>query len=102
MSKSKRGFASMDPAKQHKISSMGGLAVPAGKRAFSKDRQLAVKAGHKGGVSVPPEKRSYSVNRRLASIAGRKGGLAGGKGRPKTASAVPQDSQPLLPLEPKP
>lgn len=67
-----RGFASMDPEKRRLISQMGGRAVPAEKRSYFVNRDLASKSGHKGGVSVAPERRSFSVNRELASTAGRK------------------------------
>ena len=71
-----RGFASMSQERQRQIASMGGKAVPDGKRSFSQNRQLAAAAGRKGGQSVPDEKRSFSQNRRLAAEAGRKGGQA--------------------------
>lgn len=47
--KSKRGFASMDEAKQREIASKGGKSVPPEERSFSKDRELASEAGRKGG-----------------------------------------------------
>ena len=46
-----KGFAAMDPEKQRAIARKGGAAVPAEKRAFSRDRHLAARAGYKGGVS---------------------------------------------------
>lgn len=46
---SKRGFASMDPARQREIARKGGASVPSEKRSFSQDRSLAAKAGRKGG-----------------------------------------------------
>ena len=45
----KRGFAGMDPAKQQKIASKGGKAVPNEKRSFSQNPDLAREAGRKGG-----------------------------------------------------
>lgn len=48
---SKRGFASMDPARQREIARKGGASVPSEKRSFSQDRSLAAKAGRKGGES---------------------------------------------------
>ena len=45
---------------------------PRGFAAMSKEKQLELAA--KGGQSVPAEKRSFSQNRELASEAGRKGG----------------------------
>jgi general stress protein YciG len=50
--KSKRGFAAMDPVKRREISARGGAAVPAEKRSFSKSRELAVSAGRVGGSSA--------------------------------------------------
>ena len=47
--RSKRGFASMDHEKQRSIASKGGESVPAEKRSFSQNRQLAAEAGRKGG-----------------------------------------------------
>lgn len=86
----------MDPAKQREIARKGGLSVPAEKRSFSQNRELAVAAGAKGGKNLQGSKRSFSVNRRLASIAGKKGGST------KTVSGVPQDSPQLSLPVPKP
>lgn len=47
--KSRRGFASMDPERQRAIASAGGRGVPAEKRSFSQNRELAAAAGRKGG-----------------------------------------------------
>lgn len=47
--KSKRGFASMDPAKRREIQSMGGRAVPSESRAYSRDAKLARESGQRGG-----------------------------------------------------
>jgi general stress protein YciG len=83
--KSKRGFASMDPEKQREIARKGGKSVPAEKRAFS-DPKIAAAAGRKGGQSVAPENRSFSRDPALASAAGSKGGHASaqvGKGAKK-------------------
>jgi uncharacterized protein len=49
--KSKRGFASMSPERRREIARMGGKSVPAESRAFSKQRDLAYKAGRKGGLT---------------------------------------------------
>ncbi len=46
---SRRGFASMDPARQREIASKGGSSVPAEKRPFSQNHKLAAEAGRKGG-----------------------------------------------------
>jgi general stress protein YciG len=63
---------------------MGGKAVPAEMRSFSKDPLLAAKAGRKGGQSVDPAKRSFSVDSKLGSEAGIKGGHASRSGKGKT------------------
>lgn len=47
-----RGFASMDPDRQREIARKGGASVPASKRSFSQDRQLAADAGRKGGEAT--------------------------------------------------
>lgn len=39
----------VDPSVRARISAAGGRAVPADKRAFSRDRELAARAGAKGG-----------------------------------------------------
>ncbi len=54
---SRRGFASMDQDKQREIASKGGRSVPAEKRSFAQDRQLAVNAGRKGGEQSHGGKR---------------------------------------------
>ncbi len=74
--KSTRGFASMSPEKRREIAIMGGKAVPAEKRSYSQNPELAAAAGSKGGKSVDPKNRSFSRDRALAASAGAKGGLA--------------------------
>jgi general stress protein YciG len=69
-----RGFAAMDKARQRAIARKGGESVPAEKRSFSQDHDLAATAGRKGGQRVAAEDRSFSRNRDLAARAGRKGG----------------------------
>lgn len=73
---SNRGFASMDRERQRAIASKGGESVPAAKRSFAKNPELAAEAGRKGGRSVPAASRSFSRNPSLAAEAGRKGGQA--------------------------
>jgi general stress protein YciG len=41
----------MSPEKQREIASKGGKSVPADKRSFSQNRDLASNAGRKGGQS---------------------------------------------------
>ena len=59
MTESRRGFASMSPERQREIASKGGKSVPAEKRSFSQNRDLASEAGRKGG--------SFSHNRQNES-----------------------------------
>lgn len=49
---SRRGFASMDPERQREIARKGGASVPAAKRSFSQDHDLASRAGRKGGEAT--------------------------------------------------
>ena len=72
--KAKRGFASMSPEKRREIARMGGKSVPAEKRSFSQNSNLAMSAGRKGGQSVEPGDRSFARNPALAAKAGSKGG----------------------------
>jgi general stress protein YciG len=41
----------MNPEKQREITSKGGKSVPAEKRSFSQNRDLAAQAGRKGGLA---------------------------------------------------
>lgn len=59
---SKRGFASMDPARQREIARKGGASVPSEKRSFSQDRSLAASAGRKGGESSHGTRRRSGEN----------------------------------------
>jgi general stress protein YciG len=47
--KSKRGFASMDPERRREIARKGGASVKAANRSFAKKPGLAASAGRKGG-----------------------------------------------------
>jgi len=49
MTATRRGFASMSPERQREIARMGGKSVPAAKRSFFQNRDLASEAGRKGG-----------------------------------------------------
>lgn len=59
---SKRGFASMDPARQREIARKGGASVPSEKRSFSQDRSLAAEAGRKGGEASHGGRKRGSQN----------------------------------------
>lgn len=47
----KRGFASLSAERRAEIARKGGAAVPADKRAFAQNRNLARSAGAKGGAA---------------------------------------------------
>ena len=47
--KKPRGFAAMSPERRAEIAAMGGRSIPAEKRSFSQNRELARTAGIKGG-----------------------------------------------------
>lgn len=86
-----RGFAGMSKERRTEIARLGGANVPGEARSFSKDRELAARAGARGGKLVKPEDRSFSVNRKLAAEAGRKGGRKSGRGR--TPKPTPETQQ---------
>ena len=46
-----RGFAAMTPERRREIARKGGSSVPAAKRSFSANRDLAEAAGRKGGLA---------------------------------------------------
>ena len=71
---SKRGFASMDPAKQREIASKGGRAAHAKGTAHEFTSDEARVAGRKGGEAV-------SRDRAHMSAIGREGGHSRGRGR---------------------
>lgn len=53
-----RGLAALSPERRAEISRMGGLAVPAEKRMFARDRDLASSAGVIGGKNgTGPQKK---------------------------------------------
>jgi general stress protein YciG len=67
--RSKRGFASMDPAKQREIAQRGGKAAHARGTAHKFSSEEAREAGKKGGAAV-------AADRAHMSEIGRKGGEA--------------------------
>jgi general stress protein YciG len=71
---SKRGFASMDPAKQKEIASKGGRAAHAKGTAHEFSSDEARVAGRKGGEAV-------SRDRAHMSAIGREGGHSRGRAR---------------------
>jgi general stress protein YciG len=48
--KQRRGFAGMSPEKRRAIAAKGGAGVPAEKRSFATNRDLASRAGSVGGA----------------------------------------------------
>ena len=74
MATSKRGFASMDPAKQREIASKGGRAAHAKGTAHEFTSDEARVAGRKGGEAV-------SRDRAHMSAIGREGGHSRGRTR---------------------
>jgi general stress protein YciG len=72
--KSKRGFASMDPARQRSIASKGGKAAHAKGTAHEWTSDEAREAGRKGGEVV-------SRDRAHMAAIGREGGEARGRSR---------------------
>jgi len=93
MTQSNRGFGSMDDKKQKDIASQGGQSVPAEKRSFSQDHELAAEAGRKGGQashgggsqggqsSGQSSGGNFAQDREKASQAGQKGGQNSHGGR---------------------
>lgn len=47
----KRGLASLSPERRAEIARKGGASVPAEKRSFAQNRNLARTAGAKGGAA---------------------------------------------------
>jgi general stress protein YciG len=76
--KSKRGFASMDPARQREIASKGGRAAHAKGTAHEWSTDEARRAGRKGGEVV-------SRDRAHMEAIGRAGGEARGRSRARLA-----------------
>lgn len=54
MSAKQRGFASMDPERRAELARKGGLSAKPENRPFSKDKDLASRAGKKGGKISKP------------------------------------------------
>lgn len=47
--KKPRGFAALSPERRREVAAKGGGSVPAAKRSFAQDRDLAARAGKTGG-----------------------------------------------------
>lgn len=88
---SKRGFASMDPAKQREIASKGGRAAHAKGTAHEFTTDEARVAGRKGGEAV-------SRDRAHMSNIGREGGHSRGA-RARAQSGSSSDSSSSMPRQ---
>lgn len=82
---SRRGFASMDEARQRAIASEGGRAAHARGTAHEFTSEEAREAGRKGGEAV-------SQNREHMAAIGRRGGEARGSAHRKAAAAARGES----------
>ncbi|RYG51917.1 MAG: stress-induced protein [Chitinophagaceae bacterium] len=60
--KSRRGFASMDAARQREISSKGGKAAHMSGHAHEFDSREAREAGRKGGEARSQNRRNREMN----------------------------------------
>ena len=93
---SKRGFASMDPAKQREIASKGGRAAHAKGTAHEFTPDEARVAGRKGGEAV-------SRDRQHMSAIGREGGHSRGRARQELnrggIGSSPQQGSAISPAE---
>jgi len=74
--KSRRGFASMDPAKRREIASKGGKAAHAQGSAHEFTPEEARVAGRKGGEAAHARGTAHQFTPEEAREAGRKGGQA--------------------------
>jgi general stress protein YciG len=86
MTTKKRGFASMDPAKQREIASKGGKAAHEKGTAHEFTPEEARAAGRKGGMAAHNRGTAHKFTPEEARAAGRKGGRAARGGASKTAS----------------
>ena len=84
--KSRRGFASMDPARQREIASRGGRAAHEKGTAHEWSPDEARVAGRKGGEVV-------SRDREHMSLIGREGGEARGRNNAREKNGVMTDRE---------
>ncbi|MEO6795508.1 MAG: KGG domain-containing protein [Candidatus Dormibacter sp.] len=77
----KRGFGSMDQAKQRAIASKGGQAAHAKGSAHEFSPQEAREAGSKGGKVAHERGSAHEFSSEEARAAGRKGGEASSQDR---------------------
>jgi general stress protein YciG len=74
MTTKKRGFASMDAARQREIASKGGRAAHAKGTAHEFTPEEAREAGRKGGMAAHSRGTAHRFTSEEAREAGRKGG----------------------------
>jgi general stress protein YciG len=86
MTTKKRGFASMDPAKQREIASKGGKAAHQKGTAHEFTPEEAREAGRKGGQAAHGRGTAHKFTSEEAREAGRKGGRSA---RGNAASRTP-------------
>jgi general stress protein YciG len=91
----KRGFASMDPAKQREIASKGGKAAHQKGTAHEFTQEEAREAGRKGGQAAHGRGTAHKFTSEEARAAGRKGGRS-------ARTQVPQSPQGTSPQMPPP
>jgi hypothetical protein len=83
--KSRRGFASLDPATRRAIASRGGKAAHAAGRAHEFTTEEARAAGRKGGLVAHAKGKAHQFTSAEARKARRKGELA--RQRRRTAAS---------------
>src|SRR5436309_14974928 len=86
----KRGFASMDPAKQREIASKGGKAAHQKGTAHEFTPEEAREAGRKGGQAAHSRGTAHKFTSEEAREAGRKGGRSA-REREREALAQPRE-----------
>jgi uncharacterized protein len=74
--KSRRGFAIMEPERQRALAGEGGRKAHAEKRAHEWTPEAAREAGRKGGKATHAKGTGHTFSPEEARAAGRKGGLA--------------------------
>lgn len=84
---SKRGFASMDPARQREIASEGGKAAHEKGTAHEFTSEEARRAGTKGGQAAHRKGTAHEFDSEEAREAGRKGGQASHGGNANQAAS---------------
>jgi general stress protein YciG len=92
----KRGFASMDPAKQREIASKGGKAAHQKGTAHEFTPEEAREAGRKGGQAAHGRGTAHKFTSEEAREAGRKGGRSA-RTQAQQASQAPQSTNPQMP-----